>query len=118
MPCPACPDYSAGPDYPLITKTGKVLTEAMLDEYVEEAERGYDVEAPSSWGALELTIADAMKEAEQARVDKIIGLSTVRRIADRLRGGGFVCDDANHNDPDPPPLPCNCAGPGKGCLRV
>lgn len=71
------------------------------------------MEAPSSWGALEHAIADAMKEAEQARVDKIIGLSTVRRIADKLRERGIVgatshafrdCEEASEPEQDEPPF--------------
>lgn len=82
------------------------------------------MEAPSSWGKLEHAIAEAMQDAEQARREKIIGLSTVRIIADKLRAKGLVgptshafgdCEEASVR-PEPPSQ-CNCAGPGKGCLR-
>lgn len=51
------------------------------------------MEAPSSWGPVERAIADGMQEAEQARADGIIGLSSVRRIADKLRERGLVVDE-------------------------
>lgn len=84
------------------------------------------MEAPSSWGSLEHAIAEAMQDAEQARRDKIIGLSTVRIIADKLRAKGLVGPMSHafgdHELGDGAEsygeVPCNCAGPGKGCLRV
>jgi hypothetical protein len=56
------------------------------------------MEAPSSWGALEHTIADALEDHEKSMHDGRIGLSQVRMIADRLRAAGFVCDSKNHGN--------------------
>ena len=73
------------------------------------------MENPATWGKLERTIGDAIQEAEQARANQVIGLSMVRRIADKLRAEGLVLHDPEQREQLA--SGCNCRGPGKGCLR-
>lgn len=48
------------------------------------------MENPSTWTKLEKTIYEAIREAEDQRARRVIGLSTTRIIADALRREGLV----------------------------
>ncbi len=47
-------------------------------------------ESPGSWGELERTIAQALREAHEAQAKGLIGYSTPARIAKALRDAGLA----------------------------
>lgn len=65
-------------------------------------------EDPASWGPLEVAISEAIRDANAARERGLIGLSTVRRIADRLRDQGLVVE---RREPDDSPTPGESSSP-------
>lgn len=48
------------------------------------------MENPATWTEIERTIAEALREAAEARANLLVGLSTPRLIADALRKKGLV----------------------------
>jgi hypothetical protein len=52
------------------------------------------MENPATWGPVERAISEALRDADEARSKRLIGLSTVRRIADKLRERGLIDEGA------------------------
>ena len=53
------------------------------------------MENPATWGKLELVIDQALRESDMTAD---FGLSLVRRVADKLRAEGLICEEVKDED--------------------